>query len=332
MQCSITISIVHDLLIGSDDYDGAIASVRQISNNLADISEYLNDFKDVSERANSISYELEEILNEIRSVDGRFDFNPQELDQIEERLDIIFRLKQKYGNTIADILNKLDSLNKEFQELNYSEEYKDELTKKEALLYKDAYSKAEELSKMRLKAAEKLCNSVMQELSFLDMPNVKFAIEHNKVELKSDGFDQIEFLISANSGEILKPLSKIASGGELSRIMLAIKTVLCDSDSVDTMIFDEIDTGVSGKTARKIGEKIHNISSKKQVLCVTHLAQIASLADNHLLIEKKSTKDSTFTSVKALEYSEKVAEIARIMGGEIITEATLKAAEELISK
>ena len=225
---------------------------------------------------------------------------------------------------------KLEALQTELDSITFGEQRKNELENKYKLLKEKATTIAEEISKKRAAAAAKLCEQIMSELNFLDMPNVKFAVEQNRVALKADGCDQIEFLISANSGEELKPISKIASGGELSRIMLAIKTVLTDGDLTGTLIFDEIDTGVSGKTARKIGEKIRIVSKNKQVLCVTHLAQIASLADSHLYIEKKQTDGKTYTSVRVLDENERVYEVARIMGGETVTEATLEAARELI--
>ncbi len=326
-----SVSSAYNFLNGDDTNDGALSLVKRAADEISQISEYYSDFSQLSERATNVLYELEDIFSEIRAADGQFDFDENELDEIEERLDIIFRLKQKYGGSVEDILLKLDALQSELDQITFSDQIKDELQKKYDLLLENATNLAEKLSKRRSEAALALCNQIENELNFLDMPNVKFAVEQNRVELKADGFDQIEFLISANSGEQPKPLSKIASGGELSRIMLAIKTVLTDGDLTGTLIFDEIDTGVSGKTARKIGEKIRNISKNKQVLCVTHLAQIASLADSHLYIEKRQTEQKTFTSVRILDDEQRVFEVARIMGGETVTDATLEAARELIS-
>ncbi|MBQ8869385.1 MAG: DNA repair protein RecN [Oscillospiraceae bacterium] len=325
-----SVSSAHSILNGDDRREGALSLVRDAAYAISQISEFDSEFSALSERANNVVYELEDIFSEIRAADGRFDFDENELDALEERLDLIFRLKQKYGGSVEDILLKLEALQTELDGITFGEQRKEELENKYKLLKERATAIAEEISKKRADAAAKLCEQIMSELNFLDMPNVKFAVEQNRVELKSDGCDQIEFLISANSGEELKPISKIASGGELSRIMLAIKTVLTDGDLTGTLIFDEIDTGVSGKTARKIGEKIRLVSKNKQVLCVTHLAQIASLADSHLYIEKKQTDDKTYTSVRVLDENERVYEVARIMGGEIITDATLEAARELI--
>lgn len=326
------VSYALSLLHGGDDSPGAVSMAKQAAQAIALVSEYAPDLTSLSERASSAVYELEEILSEIRVTDGRFEFDPMELNQIEERLDLIFHLKQKYGGSIEEILEKYAYLQKELNDITFSEQHIEQMQKEYQELFNTAISKATQLSKKRLAACELLCNQVKKELAFLDMPNVLFSVSHHTVQLRSDGCDQIEFLISANSGEELRPLAKIASGGELSRIMLAIKTVLLQSDATGTLIFDEIDTGVSGKTARKIGEKMKQISREKQVLCVTHLAQIASLADNHLLIEKNTIDGRTFTSVRSLSDTERVQEVARIMGGEIITSVTLKAAEELIKQ
>ncbi len=329
-ELSDNVSLVCSLFGGDEQTDGIISIINRASDAIGEISNYAEELSSLSERTTAAVYELEEIFSEIRSLDGAFEFNPQELNDIEERLDLIFRLKQKYGASIEEILKKLKELSNELESINSSEQNIFLLEKEYAELKSKAEDMALTLSKKRKMAVRQLCDRVMQELSFLDMPNVLFSASHNIVSLKNDGCDQIEFLISANKGEEAKPLSKIASGGELSRIMLAIKTVLSMSDETETLIFDEIDTGVSGKTARKIGEKMREISNKKQVLCVTHLAQIASLANNHLLIKKDISSDRTYTSVRSLNNDERIYEVARIMGGEQITQATLEAAQELI--
>ena len=320
----------HSLLSGDDEGDGAVNLVKRVADSISKIADFDEDFAPLSERAVSVSFELEEILSEIRSADGRFEYNEQELNEIEERLDVIFKLKQKYGNTIDEILEKHSALKRELDDITFSDRRIETLKEEYDAVLKKALASAKIISQKRIDAANFLCAKIQDELAFLDMPNVKFSISHNITEIKSDGIDQIEFLISANTGENMRPLSKIASGGELSRIMLAIKTVLSGEDSVDSMIFDEIDTGVSGKTARKIGEKMRHISCNKQVFCVTHLAQIASLANNHYLIEKKTQNDRTYTSVRLLNIDERINEVARIMGGDVITLSTLNAAKELI--
>ena len=326
------VSYAHSLIGGSDETDGALSLIKEAADAISEISDFDADVEALSEKTSSILYELEEILSEIRELDGKFEFNPNELNNIEERLDIIFRLKQKYGNSIDEILEKYDSLVKELDDITFSDQKVEQLKEEYEALFSQATKKAQTLSKLRLSACDTLCKKIADELSFLDMPNVKFAVSSEIVELNSHGCDKLEFLISANSGEEPRALTKIASGGELSRIMLAIKTVLSEGDHIGTLIFDEIDTGVSGKTARKIGEKMYEISCGRQVLCVTHLAQIASLADNHLFIEKNIHDGRTYTSVRTLEKDEKVNEIARIMGGDVITPATLKAAQELIKQ
>lgn len=329
---SQNILTANSLLSGDDDSAGIIDLVNHFSEAISKIAEYDADFSEIRERVESVSFEFEEFLLEIRNSEGKFDFNPNELDEIEERLDVIFRLKKKYGSTVEDILAKLSSLKKELDDITFSDKHLEEIKKEYNETKTIAQKKAEEISIKRAKSGDKLCKNIKEQLVMLDMPNVCFSVSQNVVSLKPDGIDQIEFLISANSGESLKPLSKIASGGELSRIMLAIKTVLSEIDSTNAMIFDEIDTGVSGKTARKIGKKMREIAKNKQVLCVTHLAQIASLADAHFYIEKSTRDMRTYTSVNLLEYSDRVSEIARIMGGDIITEATINAAKELISE
>lgn len=326
------ISCAHSLIGGSDEEDGALSLLKQVTDALLEISDFDADLQSLSERTSNVLYEVEDILSEIRELDGKFEYNPNELNNIEERLDIIFRLKQKYGNSVDEILEKYNALVKELDDITFSDKKIEKLKAEYEILLKEAEQKAKSISNIRLLACDMLCKKITDELIFLDMPNVKFAISSEIVALNSRGCDKIEFLISANSGEEPRPLTKIASGGELSRIMLAIKTVLSEGDKIGTLIFDEIDTGVSGKTARKIGEKMKQISRGKQVLCVTHLAQIASLADNHLFIEKKTRDGRTFTSVRTLESDERINEIARIMGGDVITAATLKAAEELIKQ
>ncbi len=329
-QLAENISVAHSLLGGDDESAGAVTLSKQISSIIDEIAEYDADFIEISQRASSVVFELEEILSEVRGAEGKFDFSPQELDEIEERLDIIFKLKQKYGGSIDEILAKLDFLKSELDKITFSDKHLEELKFQIDAISEKALKKAEIISQKRLKSSEILCDKIKEELVFLDMPNVSFSVSHQKTDMRADGMDQMEFLISANSGENLRPLSKIASGGELSRIMLAIKTVLSELDQTNALIFDEIDTGVSGKTARKIGEKMKAISKGKQVLCVTHLAQIASLADAHFFIEKKIQDMRTYTSVKILEYEDRIREIARIMGGDVITDATLSAAKELV--
>lgn len=331
-ELSENTAFAHQQLGGDETGDGALTQLRRAADALEDCAQFLPECSDVSQRLQELYYEAEELLSEVRELENGFDFDPEELDGIEQRLDLIFKLKQKYGGSISEILEKQRKMQQELSDILHSDERALQLRNEQRVLFEKANEMAQSLSHKRVRAAEKLCTGIRQELAFLDMPAVRFKVDCRTVPLKSDGLDQMEFLISANNGEDFRPLAKIASGGELSRIMLAIKTVLSESDPTDTLIFDEIDTGVSGKTARKIGEKMRQISKRKQVLCVTHLAQIASLADCHFLIEKHADAAHTYTSVRRLDHKQRVEEIARIMGGENITEATLKAAQELMLK
>ena len=230
------------------------------------------------------------------------------------------------------MLKRLESAQQEFDELNGGEESLSELLESQKKLLRETSLKAAELSEFRKKAAERFVEQVTGELEFLNMPKVRLVVDIKQGKLTLSGMDNVEFLISANVGEQPRPIAKIASGGELSRIMLALKSVIADKDSIGTLIFDEIDTGVSGRAAQKIGMKLKSISRFRQVLCVTHLSQMAVMADTHLLIEKKVIGDRTSTQIRRLDFEERKREIARIIGGDQITELTLKNAEELLNE
>ncbi len=238
----------------------------------------------------------------------------------------------KYGPTLDDVIKTLEDARKEYDELSSSEESIAKLLEMQRELLRDTSVKALELSEFRLNAAKRFELEVAGELEFLNMPNVKIVVNIEHGKLTQNGMDNIELLISANVGEEPKPIAKIASGGELSRIMLALKSVIADKDDIDTLIFDEIDTGVSGRAAQKIGMKLKEISKLRQVLCVTHLSQMAVMADNHLLIEKSIVDNRTVTQIRPLDFDERKQEIARIIGGDKITDLTLKNAEELLSE
>ena len=245
---------------------------------------------------------------------------------------MLYRFSRKYGETEEDILDYLENARKELDEITFSEERIQILVEKEKELNDTTKKLAEKLTQERMAAGNKLSKLVSEELEFLDMPNVSFVVSRNTIELSENGADDIEFLISANAGETLKPLVKIASGGELSRIMLAIKNVLADADNIGTMIFDEIDTGVSGRAAQKIAMKLRQVSEGRQVICVTHLAQIASQGDVHLYISKSVRDSKTYTEVTTLLDEKRVYEIARIMGGIEITDLQLQSAREMLEK
>ena len=284
------------------------------------------------EKINNIKYDLEDVAEEIRDRLSELDYDEYELDEIESRLDLLYRFSRKYGETEEDILNYLEIARKELDEITFSEERIQLLIEKEKELNSVTTELAEKLTQERVEAGNKLSKLISEELEFLDMPNVAFVVSRNATALSENGADEIEFLISANAGETLKPLVKIASGGELSRIMLAIKNVLADADNIGTMIFDEIDTGVSGRAAQKIAMKLRQVSEGRQVICVTHLAQIASQGAVHLFISKSVRDSKTYTEVSVLLDEKRVYEIARIMGGIEITDLQLQSAREMLEK
>lgn len=306
-----------------------------VSDSAYDIEKAEECFSAISpilEQINNIKYELEDVAEAIRDRLSELDYDEYELDAIESRLDLLYRFSRKYGETEEDILNYLENAKKELDEITFSEERMQILIEKEKDLSDKTKKLAEKLTEERMTAGKKLSKLISEELEFLDMPNVSFVVSRTATELSENGADDIEFLISANAGETLKPLVKIASGGELSRIMLAIKNVLADADNIGTMIFDEIDTGVSGRAAQKIAMKLRQVSAGRQVICVTHLAQIASQGDVHLYISKSVRNSKTYTEVSTLLDEKRVYEIARIMGGIEITELQLQSAREMLEK
>lgn len=311
---------------------GAVDSVCSAFESVSDSQAYCSDLVSLSERLNNMRYELDDIAEILRETLYSFDFDEHDLDSVEERLDVLYRLSRKYGETEEDMLSFLENAKNELENISFSEERFNDLIKEEKRVLIKTSELAEELTAARLKAGENLSRKICDELEFLDMPNVRFVVKADKTDFTENGQDNIEFLISANAGEEPKPLAKIASGGELSRIMLAIKNVLADIDDVGTMIFDEIDTGVSGRAAQKIALKLREVSEGRQVICVTHLAQIASQGDVHLYISKTVSEGKTFTRIKSLISDERVAEIARIMGGIEITELQLESAREMLEQ
>lgn len=282
------------------------------------------------EKVQSIYYSAEDIVHEIRDYKASLEFDSRELENIEERLDNIFKLKRKYGQSIEEILIYRDEIEKELLELEGSQEKLDEYNKEIQELNALMCQKSEVLSKLRKTTAVELEKRIIVELDDLEMKKVHFKVHFEQVEYTAKGIDKVEFLISPNAGEGLKPLSKIASGGEMSRIMLAIKTILADVDEIPTLIFDEVDTGVSGKAAQMVGQKLSLIAKNHQVLCITHLPQIASMSDNHYLIEKNVEGNKTKTSIRRLDNEGKMHEVARILGGMKITDTTLLHAQEMI--
>ena len=317
-------------LSGDDDVDGAVGLIAESSNSLTNAALLNRELEPFSADLQDAYYEVQEISEKIESFLEGFDFDPARLSYLEDRQDEIHKLKRKYGDSIEKILAFQERAKNELSAIENAATLLKELSEKRNSLMETTKKLAAELSEKRKNAAQRFIRLVEKELKFLDMPNVVLDVALVPCKMNRFGRETVEFLISTNLGEPPKPLSKIASGGELSRIMLAIKNVLADKDRIPTMIFDEVDTGVSGRAAQKIGLKLKEVSHNKQVICVTHLAQIAALADTHLLIEKKAREGRTFTEVTELDFEGRKKEVARIMGTGQMTELLLKSAEDLI--
>lgn len=315
---------------GGDDSEGAAALVSEAERALARISRYDDSLQQLHDTASDLMYQLQDIAEQLRDRVYQLSYSADELEQIEDRLDTIHRLRRKYGATCEDILAFLASAQKELDEIEFAGDRVEQLKARLQNVEKAAWDAARALRAARQQAAEALTARILEELSQLDMKKVQFSCKFTETELSAVGADAVAFYMSANVGEALKPLNKVASGGELARIMLALKNVLAEKDHVPTLIFDEVDTGVSGRAAQRVAEKLHQVSQSKQVLCVTHLPQIAALADTHLLIAKGEHDGRTFTTVEPLDHEGRKMELARIIGGANITETTLKSAEEML--
>jgi len=318
------------LLSGDDDTDGAVEMTQRASKSVEGYTDIMTEISPIYDRLSSAAIEMEDISEEIGSLLDSLDIDPKRYDYLNQRSDELRRIMKKYGPELDDVLTTLENSQNELDELSGAEQSLDELNKEKERLLAEVSKKAKALSDHRKKAGERFVSQVTEELEFLNMPKVKLVVQQKTGKLTINGMDSIEFLISTNLGEEPKPIAKIASGGELSRIMLALKNVIAEKDSIGTLIFDEIDTGVSGRAAQKIGIKLKQISRLRQVLCVTHLAQMAVMADNHLLIEKNIQGDRTVTTVRTLDHEQRKYEIARIMGGENITELMLENAEQYL--
>ena len=317
-------------LYGGDDTDGAASLLSVAERALARISKYSDDIASLHEKVADLMYQVQDAAEIARDVQYELSYSADELDNIESRLDVIHKLRRKYGTTCADILQYLEKAKQELDEIEFADDHVERLKKKLKKAEKEAWDAAMELRKNRQEVAEKLSARILTELAQLDMPKVQFACQFTELELTNNGADAVAFYMSANIGEALKPMSKVASGGELARIMLAMKNVLAEQDKVDTLIFDEVDTGVSGRAAQKVAEKLKAVARAKQVLCVTHLPQIAAMGDTHMLIAKGERDGRTYTTVTPLDLEGRKRELARIIGGANITEITLKSAEEML--
>ncbi len=319
-----------ECLYGGEDTDGASGLLAQAEYALARLSRFTDAYAELHDRVSDLMYQVQDVATEVRDARDDLSYSADELEQIEARLDKIHRLRKKYGASCADILAYLERAKKELDEIEFADDHVERLKKKLKTAEDEAWAAAKLLREKRKETAAYLSSRILTELAQLDMPRVQFQVRFTELDLTANGADSVAFYMSANAGEALKPMSKVASGGELARIMLAMKNVLAEKDQVGTLIFDEVDTGVSGRAAQKVAEKLRSVAAHKQVLCVTHLPQLAALANTHLLIAKSERDGRTFTSVTPLDLEGRKRELARIIGGTNITETTLKSAEEML--
>lgn len=319
-----------ECLYGSDDSDGASGLLAQAEYALARLARFTDAYADLHDKVADLMYQVQDAAEEVKDARDDLSYSADELEQIESRLDVIHKLRRKYGVTCEDILSYLDKAKKELDDIEFADDHLERLKGKLKKAEKAAWEMAYTLRENRKVTAQSMSERILTELAQLDMPRVQFCCEFRELELTPSGADAVAFYMSANAGEALKPMSKVASGGELARIMLAMKNVLAEKDHVNTLIFDEVDTGVSGRAAQKVAEKLRSVAAHKQVLCVTHLPQLAALANTHLLIAKSERDGRTYTSVTPLDIEGRKRELARIIGGTNITETTLKSAEEML--
>ena len=319
-----------ECLYGGDESDGASGLLAQAEYALARLAKFSDAFSEMHDRVADLMYQVQDVAEAVRDARDDLSYSADELEQIESRLDVIHKLRRKYGVTCEDILQYLDKAKKELDDIEFADDHLERLKKKLKKAEKEAWDAAKELRKNRQETSATMAERILTELAQLDMPRVQFTCQFTETELTANGVDAVAFYMSANAGEALKPMSKVASGGELARIMLAMKNVLAEKDQVNTLIFDEVDTGVSGRAAQKVAEKLRSVAAHKQVLCVTHLPQMAALAHTHLLIAKSERDGRTYTTVTPLDVEGRKKELARIIGGTNITETTLKSAEEML--
>ena len=318
-------------LYGDEDSEGAAALLSQAERELSRLSRFTESYEPLRQQLSDLMYQVQDAAEELRSARDDLSYSDGELDQIEERLDVIHKLRRKYGATCADVLTYLEKAKQELDEIEFADDHIQRLKDKLLKAEKAAWDLAYQLRDNRRAAARRLSERILEELAQLDMPKVQFSCDFTELELTPNGADSVAFYMSANAGEALKPMSKVASGGELARIMLAMKNVLAQQDQVATLIFDEVDTGVSGRAAQKVAQKLHAVARNKQVLCVTHLSQIAAMADTHMLIAKSERDGRTYTTVTPLDRQGRVEELARIIGGANITDITRKSAEQMLN-
>lgn len=316
---------------GDDDTDGAYSMLEHCKNSVSSLSDTIPELDKLAERISDMLVELEDIREEIvQRIPDEDEDTAGMLGVLEERLSVILRLQRKYGTDLAQILENSEKWRNELYEIDNGDDIIEELTEKKKEAGEKVKRLATELTSRRKKAADELAKRISAELTFLDMPDIRLVFDISQDKVTLSGMDQVEMLISVNKGEDLKPMSKIASGGELSRIMLAVKNVLAETDKLHTMIFDEIDTGISGRAAAKVGLKLHEAAENRQILCVTHLAQIAAMADTQLLIKKTSDEKRTYTGITKLDFEGRKREIARIISGDENDPISLENAEMLL--
>lgn len=324
----------YSALFGTDSQDGAASLLAQAEGELSRVAEASGELSRLSAAVSELRYGAEDAAEGLRALRDDLDFSPGELDQVEDRLDQLHRLKKKYGATVQEMLDYFSRCRQELDQMELADDTLSKLKKQRKAQLALTREKAEALSQRRRQAAEQLKTRIEEELRQLDMPKVRFQVDFapkpGKLGLDETGMDEVSFLMSANVGETLKPIAKVASGGELSRIMLALKNVLAENDDIMTLIFDEVDTGVSGRAAGKVAQKMSRLSRNCQVLCVTHLPQIAAMSDCHYAVQKGEKDGRTYTSVTELDREGRRAELARLTGGEHLSSAILEGAEELL--
>ena len=320
-----------EALYGGEESEGAAELLSQAEHALARLARFSDNFSSIHDRVADLMYQVRDAAEEVKDARDDLSYSADELEQIEARLDVIHRLRRKYGVTCADILSYLDQARKELDDIEFADDHLERLKGKLKKAEDEAWDAAKKLRQNRRENAEIMSERILSELTQLDMPRVQFQCVFGEQELAPNGADTVAFYMSANAGEALKPMSKVASGGELARIMLSMKNVPAEKDQIGTLIFDEVDTGVSGRAAQKVAEKLRKLAKHKQVLCVTHLPQMAALANTHMLISKSERDGRTYTSVTPLDLEGRKRELARIIGGAKITETTLKSAEEMLS-
>lgn len=317
--------------LNGEEADGAVSLLRRAQDALRGVKQLDDAYAALYDRLESVYSEVYDIADTLRDRREDFSFSPRELDEVEGRMDLLYRLKKKYGATVADMLDYLERCRAELASIEDADDTLALLERQRAAARKEAQDAAQALSDARREAGRAMAERICRELSALDMGKIRFCVSFAEKPLDESGMDDVQFLMSANAGEELRAIHKIASGGELARIMLALRNVLSRQDEVSAMVFDEVDTGVSGRAAQKVAEKMAHISRKKQVLCVTHLPQLAAMADTHFSVEKGESGGRTYTRVTRLDRAQRREELARLTGGVHISPTLLSGAEELLS-